>query len=334
MLYEQTYAQYQFTGEVTKDSNYRMAYLSLVEDYRKISGVYEDQIIKSAEIKDGTFQFSGTNLATQNRIYRIHIDSCTENTGNGHFNGQCESSRAIAFVANNKDTIHFPLTFGDQLLCSIESSKRHTKTLVRVDSIKELMTYDFLSYRSETNKKLNNKNWFAKLQQFGITLNEPLAELYSYQLLSDRSSEFYDYYLEDLQSNAYYESLLNRLEASYPDAEFTTQYKLDIAADNYRIGLNERNTLSWSTWLYVMIPVVLIMLFYLFPKKKPKKTFTKELLTQQEQKVLDLILENKTNKEIAQEIFVSVSTVKSHINNLYKKLKVTSRDQVKALYNN
>ena len=55
-------------------------------------------------------------------------------------------------------------------------------------------------------------------------------------------------------------------------------------------------------------------------------------LTQQEQKVLELLLENKTNKEIAQEIFVSVSTVKTHTNNLYKKLKVNSRDEVKVLF--
>ena len=66
--------------------------------------------------------------------------------------------------------------------------------------------------------------------------------------------------------------------------------------------------------------------------KRPKRKLPVDLLTQQEQKVLDLILENKTNKEIAQEIFVSVSTVKTHINNLYKKLNVTSREQVKLLY--
>ncbi|KAA3625575.1 MAG: DNA-binding response regulator, partial [Flavobacterium sp.] len=35
---------------------------------------------------------------------------------------------------------------------------------------------------------------------------------------------------------------------------------------------------------------------------------------------------------IASEMFVSVSTVKTHINNLYKKLKVSSRDEVKTLY--
>ena len=62
-----------------------------------------------------------------------------------------------------------------------------------------------------------------------------------------------------------------------------------------------------------------------------KDSFSKEKLTNQEQKTLSLILTDKSNKEIASELFISVSTVKSHINNLYKKLNVTSREEVKSL---
>ncbi|HEY5689467.1 MAG TPA: helix-turn-helix transcriptional regulator, partial [Yeosuana sp.] len=40
-----------------------------------------------------------------------------------------------------------------------------------------------------------------------------------------------------------------------------------------------------------------------------------ENLTKQEQNILALILENKSNKEIAEILFVSVSTIKTHINN-------------------
>lgn len=56
------------------------------------------------------------------------------------------------------------------------------------------------------------------------------------------------------------------------------------------------------------------------------------LLSKQEQKVLDLILQDKSNKEIAVELFVSNSTVKTQINNLNKKLQVNSRDEVKMMY--
>ena len=57
-----------------------------------------------------------------------------------------------------------------------------------------------------------------------------------------------------------------------------------------------------------------------------------EKLTEQEQKVVQEILKNKTNKEIASDMFISVSTVKTHINNLYKKLNVNSREEIKQRF--
>ena len=56
-----------------------------------------------------------------------------------------------------------------------------------------------------------------------------------------------------------------------------------------------------------------------------------ENLTKQEQNSLGLILENKSNKEIPDTLFVSVSTIKTHINNIFKKLNVQSREEIKAL---
>jgi ATP/maltotriose-dependent transcriptional regulator MalT len=56
-----------------------------------------------------------------------------------------------------------------------------------------------------------------------------------------------------------------------------------------------------------------------------------EALSQQEQKIVGLINQGMSNKEIASTLFISVSTVKSHINNIYKKLNVRSRDHLKEL---
>jgi DNA-binding CsgD family transcriptional regulator len=53
-------------------------------------------------------------------------------------------------------------------------------------------------------------------------------------------------------------------------------------------------------------------------------------LTQQEKAVLHEILEGRSNKEIAAALFISLSTVKSHINSIYKKLGVNSRKDLKT----
>ncbi|OIQ21317.1 MAG: hypothetical protein BM557_03435 [Flavobacterium sp. MedPE-SWcel] len=51
-------------------------------------------------------------------------------------------------------------------------------------------------------------------------------------------------------------------------------------------------------------------------------------LTEKEKEVTTLIQQGKSNKEIAIELSISLSTVKTHINNLYKKLAVTSRPEL------
>ena len=48
-------------------------------------------------------------------------------------------------------------------------------------------------------------------------------------------------------------------------------------------------------------------------------------LTQREKDVLLLVKKGYTNKEIAQELYVTEFTVKSHVSSIFKKLKVTNR---------
>jgi DNA-binding CsgD family transcriptional regulator len=53
-----------------------------------------------------------------------------------------------------------------------------------------------------------------------------------------------------------------------------------------------------------------------------------QALSRRETEVLNLLLQDKTNKEIAAELYVEMSTLKSHINRIYKKLQVQNRRQL------
>ena len=55
-----------------------------------------------------------------------------------------------------------------------------------------------------------------------------------------------------------------------------------------------------------------------------------EALSERELEVLQLIAAGKTNRSIASELFVSVGTIKTHVNNLYRKLDAHSRTQALA----
>ena len=54
------------------------------------------------------------------------------------------------------------------------------------------------------------------------------------------------------------------------------------------------------------------------------------LLSEQERKILDLIADGKTNKEIAQEIFLSDKTVKNYVSSILSKLNLRRRSEAAA----
>ena len=53
----------------------------------------------------------------------------------------------------------------------------------------------------------------------------------------------------------------------------------------------------------------------------------KPLLTPREREVFELLVQAKTTKEIAQQLFISEKTVRNHISNVMQKLNVKGRSQ-------
>lgn len=61
-----------------------------------------------------------------------------------------------------------------------------------------------------------------------------------------------------------------------------------------------------------------------------KKDDELSLLSEQEQKILDLIAEGKTNKEIAHEVYLSDKTVKNYVSSILSKLSLRRRSEAAA----
>lgn len=73
-------------------------------------------------------------------------------------------------------------------------------------------------------------------------------------------------------------------------------------------------------------------------KKMPKNDFAADknipALTAREKEVLSLAAEGKSNKDIAEKLVLKEVTVKSHLNNIFKKLNVTNRTQAVLISQN
>jgi two-component system response regulator DevR len=63
----------------------------------------------------------------------------------------------------------------------------------------------------------------------------------------------------------------------------------------------------------------------------PKTDPEFQALTPQEQRILDLIAEGQTNRQIAESMFLAEHTVKNYITGLLRKLKMSSRTEA-AIY--
>lgn len=60
---------------------------------------------------------------------------------------------------------------------------------------------------------------------------------------------------------------------------------------------------------------------------KGKEQRAKPLLTNREREVFELLVQDKTTKEIANQLFISEKTVRNHISNVMQKLGVKGRSQ-------
>lgn len=331
-------AQYSFSGQISPNADNKKVYLSIIENYRKSSRVYADQVLLETNADaEGNFIFEGNNLSSKNNMYRIHTDDCNEdNKGGSHFFRNCASSRSILFLAKKGDTILFPLLQNNQSFCDITSNNPKSGILLIIDELKEEMILDFMEYQSDASITLNLKKWFRKLQDFSMKTKEPLAELYVYDFLSDRKNETYTFFLKDLNTNEYYTELEKRLISAYPNRKFTSQYIQERKADT-GIQLASFGRLKGTHFNYLWygggLFLICIIGYYGLQLKK-RKIGKKALknLTPQELTILDAIKKDKTNKEIANELFISHSTVKTHINNIYKKLGANTRSDLKDMF--
>lgn len=190
---------------------------------------------------------------------------------------------------------------------------------------------------------LTSMEWkkFKKFEQVlydsGLTENEQEEQLTVYardslkilevKLIAIKVLEEKSLLNRDIADNpSYYVSLLGKLkDSNIPPSEYLFLEE-KLAYINQKMVMEK---LKWSRSVNIGLIALILLLTYLVvrQRKGQNKSILPEL-SKQETLVRNLILQGKSNKEIANELYISLSTVKSHITNIYSKSNVANRREL------
>ena len=94
------------------------------------------------------------------------------------------------------------------------------------------------------------------------------------------------------------------------------------------IDLRNNNEVNYLLFVGLFIFIISFVLFIVKYYSTINKVNERNVLTPNENEILALIEKGYSNKDISNELFISVSTVKTHINNIFKKKKVAKREDL------
>lgn len=292
----------------------------------------EFKINEAPVAPDGSFTLSGQDLPEDPRFYRLYL------VRNDLF--------AIEFSADTqRNFMHLLLDNSSSVSIRNAGSELLFDQVDIAGSPENAAMWEFETTYFKKRSALNSINTTAKrdfqsqslnrsIREFAAAATNPLVALFALYHIDDRETDF-------LRNSNFYFDFQERLHQAYPKAHYCHVYdEMLTGLVGYRDLVCEipKITKPWRTWIiWGEAFVILGLLFWIWKLKRRKEPEEKvdyfHLLTDKERRIWEGLASGKTNKEIALELFVELSTVKTHINNLYKRLGVDNRKDATLLYN-
>ena len=290
-----------------------VAYLSLIPDFDNMYTMSNELIIDKAIIDGtGSFTFNTQYLPNEDVLIRFHVSKKGDLPASLIIGGKDENH--FFFIANRNSIITINDTSNSEFVKDILlGGYSPNQTLQNVDKIANYL--DTASFNGPIIKtELIRSAIFEKLRSISDTCSNPLVSLYAlYKSKFDRNysvnQQFYKNFLLKWrhQKDSYFLEFRKKLPSSWTD----------------RIG----SSIFLGLLSFAIGFLICLAYFKLFKKKhNPLQD-----LSVQERKIFALLLEGKSNKEISEILLIGLSTVKSHVNNIYSKLEINSRKDLMNL---
>lgn len=333
LLGKLSYSQYSISGYLDTPQKNKRVYLSLLK-FNELNGISEKQILSST-VSDslGYFSFEGNLLSEKHALYRIYTNVDEDVQGVQKYDTE-DLKNFHNFIFSNRDTIFFEKNH-KYWFSSDTNTNSIDKEWKEFGSFKDKVREEFLDFNNQNVINQSSAQFLIKLKSFTQQKEtHPLTTLILLGTLPKNSVK------KDLvEDPKFYSKLKSDLDSYYDNSFYAIQFKgyienLNKKETQEKLELYKKLTYGFGVLCLALILGILLLILKLKKFNSQKRKPTDFTLTSQEIKVAELIIKNKTNKEIATELYISLNTVKTHIRNLYAKLEVSNRTEFVDIYQN
>jgi DNA-binding CsgD family transcriptional regulator len=306
-----------------------MAAIDKLDDYYKTSA---DLIIKTADIdENGNFILSGSNLPNEKRFYRLYLikEVNSEFDACHYFEG--EDHNFVHVILDNNSNIEIEpflntlAPFGEY---NITGNKENQLMRTLADIV--FPSFYFYKIKFPNEREFEEVEFQRNLKHFADTCSNPLVALAAVN--NTDIEHFFD------DNKTFYFDFLNRLKNELPKSAYTQNFEKKL---NYLAGYQPSDNSGFKILSLCLLLALFGAAYYIWTLRAKLAVLKNQsvkpsipakvtpALTKKEEEILEFIKAGKSNKEIASELFIELSTVKTHINKIYSKLGISNRNQAK-----
>jgi DNA-binding CsgD family transcriptional regulator len=300
----------QIAGTLILDDTWdRHIYVSHIESFEKEYIVSNDIIVTSADIDSlGDFNIELSNIPVDWSLLRLHIVK--------------KGISPNSLVIGSKDENYFFLIAkrdSNIKLFNTPGTPIFKNTIV--EGLPFINTFDKIKKLSIYPNSIDYENSLIEKEFIIDVINEKLkaiADTCQHHLVSLYAIYQTDFYADYKKNPLYYNTLLSRWQNE--NSTYFESFRLKFP------NLQNANSNYDSVPIYVLLislSLVLMIGFYFKRKRKWKI----ETLSVQERKIFGFVQKGMSNKEICAECNIELTTVKSHVGNIYSKLNIKSRKE-------
>lgn len=331
---QSAYAQYKVFGYLVTDKPTKKVYLSVLR-FDEHNNLNKKQIITSTTTDSlGYFEIKGNLLPEQDQFYRVYSNLSENSLDFINSTNECNYHN---FIFSNKDTIFFPQNKASMWFANANNTNKADKELIKMITFENALKNQFIDTQNKEMIDKIKKIFLSKYKKYCTdSITSPLVSLLGYARMKNAVGKMDDDYDK---SPDYYNNLLSKLKDEYGNTSYFAQFREEVAILNHRNVIKKYHFHKYLNYLLLLLLAALTLLLAKVSKsnnllKKQIRDQSLSKLTTQEQKIADLVLKGKSNKEIASSLYVSLSTVKTHLTSIYAKLNVTNRQDLIGKYRN